>query len=41
MVLATVNERTSKAEAIAHLMEGFDTAFKQRLAISSLIVEGK
>ena len=41
MLLVTGNERTLKAEFFTHLMEGFDPAFKEELAISAVLVEGK
>lgn len=41
MVLAKVEEHTSKAEATTRLMDGFDTTFKKRLGISAVIVNGK
>ena len=41
LVLAKVEEHTSKAEATTRLMDGFDTAFKKRLGISAVIVNGK
>ena len=41
MVLAKVEEHTSKAEATTRLLDGFDTAFKKRLGISAVIVNGK
>ena len=41
LVLAKVEEHTSKAEVTTRLMDGFDTAFKKRLGISAVIVNGK
>ena len=41
MVLAIVNELTSKSEVVIRLMEGFDPSFKERLGISALIFAGK
>ena len=41
MVLAKVEENTSKAEATTRLMDGFDNVFKKRLGISAVIVNGK
>ena len=40
LFLVIVNENTSKAEALTHFMEGFDTAFKDSLGVSALIVSG-
>ena len=41
LVLAKVEEQTSKAEATTRLMDGCDTVFKKRLGISAVIVNGK
>ena len=41
LVLAKVEENTSKAQVTTRLMDGFDTAFKKRLGISAVIVNGK
>ena len=41
LVLAKVEEQTSKAEVTTLLMDGFDTAFRNRLGISAVIVNGK
>jgi len=41
MLLAITNKRTSKAEVLTILMEGFDPAFREELAISAILVEGK
>ena len=41
LALAIVNENTSKAEALTHFIEGFDTWFKNSLGVSALIVAGK
>ena len=41
LALAIVNENTSKAEALTHFIEGFNTWFKDSLRISALIVAGK
>ncbi|KAM7429289.1 hypothetical protein ABFA07_019837 [Porites harrisoni] len=41
LVLAKVEEQTSKAEATTRLMDGFDTAFKKRLGISAVFVNEK
>ena len=41
LVLAKVKEQTSKAEVTTLLMDGFDTAFKNSLGISTVIVNGK
>ena len=41
LALSVVNEHTSKAEALTHFIEGFDTAFKDSLRVSALIVTGK
>ena len=41
LALAIVNETTSKAEALTHFIEGFDTSFKDSLGLSVLIVAGK
>ena len=40
-VLLITSKRTSKAEILTYLTEGFDSSFKQELAISALIVEGE
>jgi len=39
MLLAITNKRTSKAEVLTILMEGFDPAFREELAISAILVE--
>ena len=41
LALAIVNEHTSKAEALTHFIERFDTSFKDTLGVSALIVAGK
>ena len=41
LVLAKVEEHTSKAQVTTRLMDGFDTVFKKRLGISAVIVNGK
>ena len=41
LALSVVNEHTSKAEALTHFIEGFDTSFKDTLSVSALIVAGK
>lgn len=41
LVLVKVEVQTSKAEVTTLLMDGFDTAFKNRLGISAVIVNGK
>ena len=41
VALLITSERTSKVEIVAYLTEGFDSSFKQELAISVLIVEGE
>ena len=41
LALSVVNEHTSKAEALTHFIEGFDTSFKDTLGVSALIVAGK
>ena len=41
LVLAKVEEQTSKVKVTILLMDGFDTAFKNRLDISAVIVNGK
>ena len=41
LALAIVNELTSKAEALTHFIEGFDTSFRDSLSVSALIVAGK
>ena len=41
VVLLITSENTSKAEIVTYLTEGFDSSFKQNLAISVLIVEGE
>ena len=41
LALSIVNERTSKAEALTHFIEGFDTSFKESFGVSVLIVAGK
>lgn len=41
LVLAKVEEQTSKAKVSTFLMDAFDTAFKNRLGISAVIVNGK
>ena len=41
LALSVVNERTSKAEALTHFIEGLDTSFRDSLGVSALIVAGK
>ena len=41
LALAIVNELTSKAEALNHFIERFDTSFRDSLGVSALIVAGK
>ena len=41
LALSVVNEHTSKAEALTHFIEGFDTSLKDSLGVSALIVAGK
>ena len=41
LALAIVNELSSKAEAVTHFIQGFDTAFQDSLGVSALIVAGK
>ena len=40
LALAIVNELTSKAEALTHFIERFDTSFRDSLGVSALIVAG-
>ena len=41
LVLAKVEEQTSKAAVTTLLLDGFDTVFKKRLGISAVFVNGK
>ncbi|CAH3174957.1 unnamed protein product [Porites lobata] len=41
LALAIVNELTSKAEALTHFIERFDTSFRDSLGVSALIVAEK
>ena len=41
LVLAKVEEHTSKAEVTTRLLDGFDNVFKKRLGVSAVIVNGK